>query len=293
MTIWRGWAPWRGTTRLMSALALAFAWRVGAQGRTAAPVLEAFDFRDSAAVQVLLPHRLREISGLAVSADGRLFAHGDETGVISELNPLTGVIERRFSLGKPAIRDDFEGIAIAGDRFFLITSTGRLYEAREGAHGDGVPFTAVDTGFGALCEIEGLAYEPLDRVLLIGCKQELAARRRGRVTIFRWSLERAAPAIPASITIDLPSASGSTESKNTRVSSIEVDPRTGHYVVIAGPHWQLIELTREGHFVAARKLSRPLHAQPEGLTFLGDSLLLVGGEGGKGRARLTLYHRAP
>jgi uncharacterized protein YjiK len=284
---------WRGTARVIGVLPLLMApsSRTQGQERSATTVLGTFDTRHTAAEQVALPRGLREISGLATTADGRLFGHGDESGVVAQINPRTGAIEKYFSLGSPAIRGDFEGIAIAGDRFFLITSTGQLYETREGANGVGTRYTVVDTGFGKSCEIEGLAYDSSDRTLLIGCKHMLKLSRPLRMTMFRWSVDRGAPAVPATITIDLTDVAGSTGASNVRISSVEREPRSGHYVVIAGPAWQLVELTKDGRVVAAKGLSRRLHRQPEGLTFLGDSLLLVVDEGGRGRALLTRYHR--
>ncbi|MEP7345345.1 MAG: hypothetical protein ABI877_08760, partial [Gemmatimonadaceae bacterium] len=202
-------------------LMLAAPLRIPAQARPAVPTLDLFDFHRDAAQRVALPPGLREVSGLAVTADGRLFAHGDEAGVVAQLNPLTGAIQKHFALGSPAIRGDFEGIAIAGERFFLITSNGRLYETREGANGVGMRFTVVDTGFGKSCEIEGLAYEPSDRVLLIGCKQPLQQAPRGRMTLFRWSLDLNAAASPDRLTIDLTGVDKSTGLANTRISSLE------------------------------------------------------------------------
>jgi hypothetical protein len=45
-------------------------------------------------------------------------------------------------------RGDFEGLAYAKDRFFLLESSGRLYEFREGAEGGHVDYTAHDTHLG-------------------------------------------------------------------------------------------------------------------------------------------------
>ncbi|MFN8583618.1 MAG: SdiA-regulated domain-containing protein, partial [Gemmatimonadaceae bacterium] len=255
-------------------------------------LLEWFDLHRNAATRVALPQGLREVSGLAATADQRVFAHGDEFGVVAQIDPATGNATKRFSLGSPAIRGDFEGIAIVGERFFLVTSNGRLYETREGANGAGMPFTVLDTGFGKTCEIEGLAWEPADRVLLVGCKTVLASRRSRTVTIFRWALDQKRPATPDRLTLDLADVPKSTGVTNVRVSSIEHDPRTGHLLAIAGPAWQLVELTKEGRVVAARGLSRHVHLQPEGMTILGDSLLLIADEGGRGRASLTRYRRA-
>ena len=41
-----------------------------------------------------LPDDLMEISGLAFTADGRLFAHGDEVATVWELDPRSGTVRK-------------------------------------------------------------------------------------------------------------------------------------------------------------------------------------------------------
>lgn len=48
--------------------------------------------------RVTLPAELREISGLAVTSGGRLFAHGDEEGRLFEVAPRTGNVLKSFAL---------------------------------------------------------------------------------------------------------------------------------------------------------------------------------------------------
>ncbi len=257
--------------------------------QTSASVLQRYDFRKSAAAQSALAPALTEISGLAVSADGRVFAHDDERAIISQVDPCRGTIEASFSLGRPPVKGDFEGIAVVGDRFFLVTSNGHLFEAREGKGGAAMPFTKVNTGFGKLCEIEGLAYEPSDRSLLMGCKTPLDSSVAGRVSILRWSLARNAPASPARISVPLADVARQTAMRTFHPSSVERDDATGHYVILAGREHALLELTATGAIVATRNLHRQLHRQPEGLTFLGDSVLVVSDEAAGAHATLTCY----
>jgi uncharacterized protein YjiK len=255
-------------------------------------VLRAFDLRRAAAERFRLPRALREVSGLAMTEDGRLLAHGDERGIVSEVDYRTGAIVKSFSLGAPPVPDDFEGIAVADGRLFLIASGGRLYETREGGPGAAVRYRAYDTGFGARCELEGLAYEPSDRSLLVGCKRPFERALRGSVTLFRWSIDRRAPATPSSLSMPLADIVRATGEKAFHPSSVEREPRTGHYVIVAGPQRLLAEVTPTGSVVATRSLSRALHRQPEGLTFIGDSILAIADEGGSGFPTLTLYRHA-
>jgi uncharacterized protein YjiK len=253
--------------------------------------LDQFDLSGKNAAQAKLPRGLQEVSGLAVSPDGRVFAHADERAVVAQIDACAAKVVKAFSLGTPPIRGDFEGIAIAGDRFFLITSTGQLYEFREGTTDAAVPYTVRDTGFGKLCELEGLAYDPNDRVLLVGCKQPVAQDLRRSLPILRWSLDRAAPATPPSLTIQLADVVKQLGIKGFHTTSLEREPRTGHYVLVSGPERAVVEVTAQGAFVAARDLRRRDHPQPEGLTFLGDSILVIGDEGGADRGTVTCYRR--
>jgi hypothetical protein len=67
---------------------------------------------------------------------------------------------------------------------------------------------------------------------------------------------------------------------------------TGNFVVLAGRQGLIAEITPAGAVVGTRALERRLHPQPEGIAFLGDSLLVISDEGGKGQGTLTLYPRA-
>ena len=151
--------------------------------------------------RVTLPAALHEVSGLAVTGDGRLFAHGDEHGVVFQVDPATGKVVKRFSLqpgaqevdlGKKSrdgrVAGDFEDIAVVGDRFFLVTSNGVLVEFREGQDGGAVPFTAYPTSLADGCEVEGLAHDPASDALLLLCKQMKDKAARHLVEIYSWSL---------------------------------------------------------------------------------------------------------
>ena len=146
-------------------------------------VLGRYDLAGEPAWETRLPKDLEEISGLAFSADGRLFAEGDQDATIWQLDARSGRVLETFTVasgkadpdmgkkgGGKILAGDFEDLQIVGDRFFLISSNGILIEVREGADGGSVPYTAHDTGLGDTCEIEGLANDPASRSLLILCK---------------------------------------------------------------------------------------------------------------------------
>jgi len=232
-----------------------------------------------------LPGRLDEISGLAFTPDGRLFAHDDERGRVHQIDPVSGEVGMRFDLGTDLVRDDFEGIAVAGERFFLVSSTGRLYEFREGADRENVPFRVTDTGVGRSCEVEGLEYDPEDDALLIACKVTLPDR--GEIVVHRLPL---APDVEALSPIRIPKSSLNAWGLEAEfdASAVAVTP-AGSWLLLSGRHDAMIEIDRSGVVVAAVELSKGRHPQSEGIAIGPDGTLYISDEKNGKEARLTAY----
>lgn len=279
---------------VVSALAL-----IGPGPRSAAEVipvapdtlLPSCRWTEPPAVRRALDRSLDEISGLAATPTGTLLAHDDERPVVREIDPRDGAVLRSWAM-RGVGRVDLEGIALAEDRVFLITSDGILFETRVAQDGATIPATALDTRLGRLCEIEGLAWDPPDRVLLIACKNPRVRGLRDQVTIFRWSVDepgldtrRPQLAIPLSVILDTGGG------KRFRPSSIDRDPRTGHYLLLSGQDHALVEVTAEGRLVAAVELNRNDHPQAEGVAVLPGRRVGISDEkaGGNRSGSLTVY----
>jgi uncharacterized protein YjiK len=238
-----------------------------------------------------LPRKLDEISGLAVDPRGRVFAHEDERAIIFELEPSTHRVVRRFAFGSPAIPGDFEAIALVGDSVVLVTSNGVLYAGAQGRDGESVRYVRLDTGVGRSCEVEGLAYEPDDRSLLIACKVPRDAFTRGHVTVFRWSLDRRGIVPPAALHVPLARLTRAAGLSDFHPSDITRDPVTGHYLLVAAREHAIAELTPAGDVEQVVRLQRKRHPQAEGIAVTPDGALLVTDEAGRGRATLSVYPR--
>lgn len=257
-----------------------------AYGQQASTLLDRHDFERRTA-RFDLPDGLDEISGLAISPDGRLFAHQDEWATVFEIDPTTGRIIKRFSLGNPAERGDFEGIAIVGERFFLITSLGLLYEFREAGDREQARFRVTDTLLGARCEVEGLDHDPVDDVLLVACK--VSAPERGLVVVHRLPMDAERERPPA---IEIPRNQLSDRGLDAdfEPSAIAVGP-TGTLVLASASAEALIEVDRYGRLLSGLQLSPDRHPQSEGLAFGPDGTLYIADERNSRRARLTAYAR--
>jgi len=245
---------------------------------------------DAPVTRWLLPPELREISGLALTPDDRLFVHGDEWAVIWEIDYRRGTMLKHFALGRGRLKGDFESIAIVSDRFFLLTSKGSLLEFKEDADSSHADFTETDTGLRDVCEFEGMAYEPASASLLFACKEVLTTSLKDSLVIFRWKLdgEQARGLALPRITVLESDAVGTNGWKHVKPSDLTVDRLTGNYVLIAAKDKALIVLSPEGKVVSSRALPGE-HDQAEGVAITRDGLLLVSDEGPRGQAVLTSY----
>ena len=264
----------------------------GSQGRSATPgtdstVLAAREARLEAAVSQadtgpiarwILPAQLNEISGVALTTDGRILTHGDQRGAVFAIDYRRGVVVKEFALGTPKIaHDDFEAITIVGDTVILLASTGKLYMFKEGANESRVAYTVHDTGLGTECEFEGMTFDPATRALLLACKVVKTPTLKGAVVIFRWKLgsERGAPA--SKLTVPLSQVAESKEWGGFHPSDITINPLNGNYVIIAGRQKAMLEITPNGKVVLARLIPGE-HPQPEGIAITRDSILIISDE---------------
>jgi hypothetical protein len=236
----------------------------------------------------VLPAALSEISGLALTGDGRLLAHADETARLYELDYRRGVVLKRFTVGAPLLRADLEGITRAGDRLFLIASNGRLYEFREVADGGSAGYREHDTRLGKECEFEGVAWDSVRSALLLPCKNVGQRSLRDMLVIYRWSLTDSSARRLTRLAVPLDRILAGRSWKRFQPTDIAVDPATGNYVMVAAPQRALLVITPDGALVQARGLPEG-HAQPEGVAITRDGILIVSDEAVSGPAAITLY----
>ncbi len=251
--------------------------------------LSKYDLSKDGSRQVALPSNLNEISGLAVTRDGRVFAHGDERGIIYQIDPDDGEVLKRFFLGRWLAEEDFEGIAIAGEKFFIITSDGKIFEFREGKNEEAVDYKIYNSGASSKFDIEGLCYDPSTNALLIACKEYPGKNYSSFRTVYSYSLKDYKINTTPRFKIPIKKVKDKLGTKGFHPSGIERNPVSGSFFIIGSKDGEvIIELSKEGDILDMQRLDKQ-HHQPEGIAFLPDLSLLIADEKVKKSATLTKY----
>lgn len=254
-------------------------------------VLSSYNFSLSEVRSMDLPPLLRETSGLATTSDGNIFTHNDEDGIIFELEAEDGSVISTFDItvNGQRVQDDLEGIAVAEENMYVINSNGKIYEFIPAGNGEIANCKIYPTSLAVDWEIEGLAYDPSIRSLVIISKNPLTATVSGKVGVFFWSLEQRALMHDETIFIPIKQFADKIGQKKFQPSGIEYLPASGHYLLIAARQHTIAEITPRGEVLTVQKLSGKLHRQMEGITFITGKGLFISDEGGNKSGRLTLY----
>jgi uncharacterized protein YjiK len=252
---------------------------------------------------VKLSKKLHELSGLAMTNDGRLFGHNDEKAEIFQIDYSDGSIIKSFSLGKKSVKKDFEGIAIVDDIFFLVSSSGEIFEFSEGEDNSSVPYEKYKTRLTSKNNVEGLCYDPESNSLLLACKEYPGKSYDGKRAVYAFSLTEKKLNIKPRFLISIEEVNSF---KNTGFakklgdfflltedsfapSGIEKHPQKNSFFLLSFHGRMIVEISSVGKIIGVIFLDKKYHNQPEGITFSEDLSLLIGDEGGKGKATITKY----
>lgn len=231
-----------------------------------------------------LPNELKEISGIISTPDGRLFAHQDESSIIYELNKTDGNVVKRFAMGKPAVRGDFEDIAFVSGTFYLVNSKGDIYEFNESGDGGYSDFIKYETSLSSSYDVEGLCYDDETNSLLLACKGFSGEQGSNDKSVFSFSLVDKRLSDKPRFVI-----SSNEVGKDFSPSGIRKNPVTDTFYLISSTGNSIIELSKDGKLIGKSKLNGKIHEQPEGITFLPDNSLLISNEGKSGKGYIVIY----
>jgi uncharacterized protein YjiK len=255
---------------------------------------------------VKLPKELWELSGLAMTDDGRLFGHDDEKSVIYQIDYFNGKIVKKFSLGKKTLKKDFEGIAIVDNVFYLVASNGEIYEFLEGENKSSVPFKIYKTKLNSKNNVEGLCYDPDTESLLLACKGNPGKDYEGKRAVYSFSLSEKKLKKKPRFLISIEEVNKFNESDFAQKlgdfflltddkfapSGIEKHLQENSFFILSSQGRKIVEISENGDIIGVIFLDKEHHNQPEGITFSKKISLLIGDEGGSGKGKITRYPAA-
>lgn len=249
---------------------------------------------------LIMPDGLKEVSGLSFTADAAdqmLAAINDETGIVFFLDKTTGEIKKQVPFKDSG---DFEGLEIVGNDAWAIKSNGTLYQIKNYANPNPEVLT-FKSFLNKENDVEGLAFDPKNNRLLLGCKGK-GLDREGmplNKAIYAFNLSTmTVPDTPAFLLTlpnlqgflsnsDEPGAKKKMEhvyaSEDTQLkfspSGIAIHPLTGDVYITSARGNTLLVLDSTGNIRFLERLKKSVHTQPEGICFGPDGTMYIANEG--------------
>ena len=236
-----------------------------------------------------LSDKLKEISGLTWYKRNLLAGIQDEDGKIFIINSRTGVIEQELKFAGPG---DYESIEYANEFFYVMTSSGLLYEVNE--H-DPTITRKFKTPLTWLNDVEGMCFDTVLDVLLVACKEKpstkLSPSTKGKA-IYGIDLNSKNFVTPPIFTIKKKDLEPFLQEKQTfKPSALAIDPITCNIYMLASVGQLLIVMSPDGTVLEVNRLKAKQFRQPEGITFSPGGDLFIANEAKGKKAILYKFLR--
>ena len=251
--------------------------------------LSRYDLGTKESKQFKLQNKLNEISGLAMTDDGRLFCHDDESAVVYQLDYRRGTVIKRFSLGSGFLEEDFEGIAVKKDTLYMVTSSGNILEFRESPDRGRSAFRLYKTPLSQKNDVEGLEYDPESDCLLLACKGDPGKGFDDHKAVYAFSLRTKKLLETPRFLLSLKDVKKRAVKGNFNPSGIARHPKSGTFFIVSADGESIVEIDRNGKLLAQEHLSKKVNSQAEGIAFAPDLSLLICNDGQGGTGTLTVY----
>lgn len=262
---------------------------------------QSYDFSNPKKISVNA--MLREISGLSF-ANGNIYTHNDENGIVFKINPKNGKIISEEKFGKDA---DYEGVEIFNNTVILVQSNGKLsfYNQTDNKT------TTVKTPLKLHNDVEGLCVNLQNKnELLIACKgQMLKDDHKNKIkAIYKYDLDTQQLDVNPFIVISDDELTEFAEnllknqdlSKKKRKkllnrvvefapSGIAMHPMTKNFYIVSARGNLLIILNANKQLQNIIFLNEKQLPQPEGVCFDNDNNLYISTETKGDEGRIYIY----
>jgi len=246
-----------------------------------------------------LPKKLVEISGLSYIDKHKLACVQDEKGNVYIFNLKAGEVEQKIDFGDDG---DYEGIEIIENDAWVLKSNGILYKVIDYLK-EAEPYVKkYTTALSGKNDAEGLAYDPVNKNLLIACKgHPFTDEKKGKEfkAIYSFNLKTKLIDLKPFLLIEMDTVKyyknyntitqlgvellaffdSSKGDVSFQPSGIAIHPITGNVYILGSVGNLLIVFSRAGEMLAIIKLRSKIHPQPEGICFSPNGTLYISNEG--------------
>lgn len=247
--------------------------------------------------ELLLSDNDSEISGLTKFGKNQLLFLNDEDGKVFQYDLKKKKIQESFKFWK---KGDFEGIEFIGNRVYTLQSDGDIISF-EIEDNEAVRVKKEETPLSQDNDTEGLGYDPVDKVLLIACKEDGSFEDNevlGRVVYAYDPLNEELLKTPV-IQVrweqirDFLKSHGLdifiNDSRRFKPSAVAVHPIDSNYYVLSTTGKSLIVFDRKGEIVFYYTVPRKILEQPEGICFDDNGDMYLSSEGDEERPRIVKF----
>jgi uncharacterized protein YjiK len=228
-----------------------------------------------------LPDILKEVSGIRIDHEGRLYCVQDELGVVFQYDLENALIAKQYRFANAG---DFEDISVKGDSIFVLRSDGTIFGFRFAKKGTVSQFSvSLDA-----TDYESLTYDEQSGRFYIVSKDHGAVTGKTKRVIFSFKGNQASKP-KAELTIDIPALNNMLKQRYPKLaakkfkfnpSAIAFDPKTKDFYVLSANDRILVIYNSEG-VKGLYPLPSELYHKPEGLAFGHDGSLYISNEGEK------------
>ncbi len=267
---------------------------------------------------VELDKELQEVSGLDKWSNSEIVAIQDERAALYIIDATTGetrtIIDPFGTKNKP----DCEGVAVAGDYVYIITSEGLLYCAERSADTAVGVYAEKDIGLPSDLNFEGLCYDKQNQQLLVVAKAPFATevvkekgedtdkengkkkgKKKDEVTVdideglrrvYAVDVSSGQPAATTFFELDVSELEQESKEGEFSPSGIALDAE-GNLTVIAARGHMIATYTTQGEIISYTHLPNVDFPQPEGIVWVNATDVLVASEGAGGKATMIMMRR--
>lgn len=239
-----------------------------------------------------LPYVLSEVSGLTWVRENTVATVEDEGGKVYLYDFSQRKIVQAVRFAKPG---DFEGVEIVGNEIWTLESSGDLYHFELSEERELVG-EKIETALSRSNDTEGLGYDPINKRLLIACKEDgdIKSHHAKGKAIYAFDPKKEKLKKEARFEIsskDLKkffeaNKSGDYDDGKIKFepSGIAFHPIEETFYVLASVGKLLVVLNQDGTIRATYPIAPRVLNQPEGICFApnGDLYISSEGEGDKG-----------